>query len=266
MKADIAVLIPHYNALDSLEKSLNSISNIEPVDVIIVDDGSKEKPDEQVLKRKFSHINEIKILYLRNNMGIEHALNKGVEYILENNYKYIARLDCGDICYPERFKIQKEFLEKNPDIKLVGSWVSFIDMKTNKELFQFKPPVKHENIKKKMFINNQFIHPSVMFKTEIIKEIGFYPTNRKNAEDYAYFFNIVKNYKVANIPKILLKYEINPQGLSISKRKIQLKNRIKVILDNFDFSFYAFYGLLRNIFIYFLPYSFIEKLKIWLKK
>jgi glycosyltransferase involved in cell wall biosynthesis len=259
-KTDICILIPHYNALAGLEKSLSSITDIEPVDVLIVDDGSKVKPDEKELKNKFPKINNIKVLLNDRNRGIEYVLNDGLKYIMENNYKYVARLDCGDICHPERFKIQKEFLENNPEIYLVGSWVEFMDLNEN-ILFKFTPPTTHEEIKKKMYINNMFIHPSVMFRTKAIKKIGFYPTNKKNAEDYAYFFKFVKNFKTANIDKFLLKCEVNPKGLSLSKRKLQLKSRIKVILDNFEPSLWCIYGLLRNLIIYFMPYPLIEVLK-----
>lgn len=259
-KTDICILIPHYNSLEDLKKSLASISDVEIVDVLIVDDGSEIKPNEKELKNEFSQINNIKVILNEKNRGIESVLNDGLKYILEKDYKYIARLDCGDICYPERFKIQKEFLEKNFQIYLVGSWVEFVDLKGN-VVFKFTPPTKHSEIKKKMCINNMFIHPSVMFRVEAVKKIGFYPTNRKNAEDYAYFFKFVKNFKTANIDKFLLKYEVNPQGLSLSKRKLQLKSRIKVILDNFEPSLWCIYGLLRNLIIYFMPYPLIEVLK-----
>jgi hypothetical protein len=110
-----------------------------------------------------------------------------------------------------------------------------------------------------------FIHPSIMFRIKVIDEVGLYPTNYKYAEDYAYFFKIIKKLKTANINKILLQYEVNPKGLSINKRKQQLRSRLKIILDNFDGSFYAFYGLFRNLILYFLPYSLIFLLKRFLK-
>jgi glycosyltransferase involved in cell wall biosynthesis len=260
MKSVILIIIPHYNNLKGLKKSLASISDIEPVDVLIIDDGSKIKPDEKELKKEFPQINDIKVILNDKNRGIEYVLNDGLKYALEHNYKYISRLDCGDICYPERFQIQKDFLDKNPDIYLIGSYVEMIDTKGN-TLFIYKPPTTHEKITKKMCINNVFIHPSVMFRKEVIKKVGFYPLNYKYAEDYAYFYKIVKTYKVANIDKVLLKCEINPLGISLSKRKIQLKSRIKVILDFCDCSWIKLYSLIRNFIMFIIPYSIILKIK-----
>jgi len=264
-KTSILVLIPHFNNPEGLYKSLKSISNIEPVDVLIIDDGSSIEPNKEILNTQFPNIN--KIIYIRNNInrGIEYVLNDGLNYAKEKGYQYIARLDCGDVSDPKRFKVQKEFLDKNKKVYLVGSWVSFIDMK-GEEVFLFKPEISHAKIEKRMFISNQFCHPAVMFRTIAIDKIGYYPLNRKAAEDYAYFFKFVKNFKTANIPQILLKYEVNPEGISLKKRKKQILSRLQVILDNFDYSIYAFYGLFRNSVIYFLPYKLVEQLKKWLKK
>jgi hypothetical protein len=63
----------------------------------------------------------------------------------------------------------------------------------------------------------------------------------------------------------LVTIEINPDGISISKRKIQVKNRIKLILENFYFGFWPMYGLIRNLFLYIIPNTIILKLKKNLK-
>ena len=262
----VAVLIPHYNNIQGLEKSLSSISALEPIDVVIVDDGSKTRPNLADLKSNFRHVNNFSIINIEKNMGIEYALNEGLSFIEKSQkYEYIARLDCGDICHPERFKIQREFLDKNSDIYLVGSWVSFVDT-DGKELFPVKYPLKHKTLKKKMYFNNMFIHPSVMFRTSAIDKVGYYPTDIKNAEDYAYFFKFVKFFETANIDKILVKVELNPEGISISKRKLQIRNRIRIILQNWEWDVYCVYGLSRNVLIYFLPYFVVEKMKMFLSR
>ncbi|MEW6584974.1 MAG: glycosyltransferase [Nitrospirota bacterium] len=262
----VAVLIPHYNNIGGLEKSLSSISDLEPVDVVVVDDGSKIKPDLRDLKCKFRHINDLSVIGAERNRGIEHALNEGLKLIEKHGeYEYLARLDCGDVCHPERFKIQREFLDRNAGIYLAGSWVSFVDT-CGKELFTVKYPVDHEKIKRKMFINNMFIHPSVMFRMSAVERVGYYPTDVKYAEDYAYFFRFVKNLRTANINRVLLTCEVNPSGISLSKRRTQLRNRIAIIARNWEWDIYCFYGLLRNILLFLVPYNVVERMKIYLNR
>lgn len=259
--SETVVLIPHFNNPSGILKSIKSIKEKEPMDVLIVDDGSVNgKIDEDFLKAHSPKSVSLIFQYLHSNLGIEHALNKGLEYISNTHYKYIARLDCGDICVPNRFLIQRTFLNDHPEIAMVGSFVKFFDME-GKHVFDLKLPMKHEQIKKKMYINAMFIHPTIMFRKEIIDKIRGYSTRFKAAEDYDFFFRIIRHYEVANLDQFLVHCEMNPSGISIKKRRTQVYSRIKLIVANFYFGLYPIYGLLRNLIIYILPYRFILLLK-----
>jgi len=255
-------LIPHYNCLDQLYRSLESIDEKGSVDVLVIDDGShpEHKPDENLLREKKFRISQITCLTFEENRGIEHVLNDGLNYALENRYEFVARLDCGDLCCPGRFEMQQAFLDNHPEVYLVGSWARFVNP-TGDKSFEFRPPTQQRRIRRMMFMNNMFAHPSVMFRTSAIQDIGYYPTNRRNAEDFAYFFKFVKRYETANIDRFLLTCEINPSGLSYSRRKLQLKNRMRIILDNFEPSPWFFYGLLRNLILYITPHELVQRIK-----
>ena len=194
-------------------------------------------------------------------MGIESALNYGLDYIKEQKqYHYIARLDCGDICLGKRFQKQASFLKLNPEIKIVGSNAIAV-LPSGKFLYNTVFPKDHSEIKNKMYVNSMFLHPCVMFASTVVDIIGNYPTDYKAAEDYAFFFKIVNKFKTANIQEFLLQYEINPAGISLSKRKLQVWSRIRIIKDNFYFGFWPIYGLSRNLILYFLPNSIVQKIK-----
>ncbi len=254
----VAVLIPHYNNPKGLLSSILSID--EQADVFIVDDGSNNKPEEEsIIKAKNEKI-ELVFLYLEVNKGIEEALNVGLKEIVKRKYKYVARLDCGDKHVNFRLKKQSEFLEQNPSVYLIGSYVNFISF-SGELLFQVKPPILHKKIKKKMYLNCMFIHPSVMFRTEAIHEIGYYPYDFKAAEDYAYFFKFVNHFQTANIPEVLVEVEANPQGISTKSRKKQVITRMKVIRQNFYFGYYPIYGLIRNFILLLLPLAITTKVK-----
>ena len=105
------------------------------------------------------------------------------------------------------------------------------------------------------------IHPSIMFRNSIFSKIKLYPTVYQAAEDYAFFFNVMNSFKVANINKILVQCEINPKGISTLMRKEQAKNRIKIILKNFYFGLYPIYGLFRSLLLYIIPLSILIKIK-----
>lgn len=248
------ILIPYFNAGPALIDTLNSLeSKTYDFDVVIVDDGSDKVKASEILnayKNKFP----IYLLELEDNKGIEHALNFGIKHI-KSDYSYIMRMDCGDFCINDRIDKQIAYLEKNKDIYMIGSWVGFVDMRNN-FLYTLHHPSDHFKIKKNMHINCAFTHPSVVFRSEIFNETGYYPTGYCAAEDFALFFKIVKKYKTANIPECLVLCRVDPRGISSSKRIMQIKSRIKIQKENFNYSFYAFYGLIRSYMLLNTPRGF----------
>ncbi len=257
----VAVVIPHFNDMLGLEEAIASIGDKEQIDVVIVDDGSDLiKIDELQIRKLFKGLGTLIFLYLENNRGIEHALNHGLRYCLKKAYTYTARLDCGDQCHTNRFQKQESYLNKHPSISLIGAHVNFVNER-EEHLFSPKYPLDHETIKKKMYVNSMFIHPSVMFRNDILKSTGLYPTNYKAAEDYAFFFDVIRLFKTANMEEVLVSCKLRKDGISIIQRKQQLKNRIKIILKHFYFGFYPIYGLLRNSLLYCIPYKAVIRLK-----
>lgn len=67
-----------------------------------------------------------------------------------------------------------------------------------------------------------------MFRTVIIEDIGVYHTDFPAAEDYEFFFRIMNKYEVSNLDEVLICKEINPNSISLSRRKRQLYSRIKI--------------------------------------
>lgn len=255
----LIVLIPHFNNYDQLVKSIRSIREKFPVDVLVVDDGSKIPPNAAELEKVHTQ-GKLFLERLESNQGIEHALNKGLEIIEKWGYEFIGRLDCGDLNYENKYAKQLAYLEKHQEVCLLGTWAKIVDEEGN-FLFILKHPISYEEIKKRMFLNSMFVHPSVIFRTKVLKTVGYYPTNYKSAEDFAYFFNMVENFQCANLPEVLLEYVMDQNSISAKKRKGQVKNRIRIIWDHFHLGFYPIYGLIRNIPLLFMSRNFTNQLK-----
>ncbi len=254
----VAILIPHYNNPKGLLKSIRSVNEQILVDIVVVDDGSAiDFNVDEISQYKNGTIIP---LYLEKNEGIEHALNYGLKYLVQHKYNYVARLDCGDLCCKGRIEKQVNVLKGDDDIKLVGSYAAFINLK-GEEKFVYKVPTDFQNISKKMYLKVMFIHPSVMMNIDIIKKIGYYPIDYPAAEDYAYFFKIIKNFKASNIDEVLVYCEINPHGISSQKRKVQLFNKLRLIKKYFYFGIYPILGILYTIVQLILPQKLILILK-----
>ena len=260
----IIILIPHFNNVKELLLSIKSIDETIPVDILIIDDGSSNKPSKEELQDLYSQ-GELYIEYLQENLGIEKALNVGLSIIEKEHYKYIGRLDCGDINYKNKYTKQVTYLDDHPDTYLLGTWVELVDVHGN-FLYTLKHPTEYKVIKKRMYLNSMFVHPSVVYKTEVLSIIGNYPVDYKAAEDYAYFFDILKKLKVENYPEVLLLYKVDNNSISSQKRRIQVKNRIRIILKHFYVGYWPIYGLIRNVPLFFMSRKLTTWLKQWFKK
>ena len=112
-----------------------------------------------------------------------------------------------------------------------------------------------------MYLNSVFLHPSVMFSSSVLTETKHYPLNYFAAEDYAFFFKIIKMHKSENYPEILMDYLVDKNSISSKFRKQQVKSRIKVILQNFYCGIYPIYGIIRSVILLFYSRETINFIK-----
>lgn len=263
-KARIIVLMAHYNDNERLKKAILSVQEPIPVDILIVDDGSRIRPDETELQGLYKG-GKLTVSLLEQNMGSEKARNHGLSLITKMDYEFIGAMDSDDMNKNERFHKQVSYLDAHPDTVLLGSWCDCIDTKGN-FLYTQKYPTTYDEIKKKMYINSMFAHATLVFRTEILKTIGFYPEQYKWAEDYALAFNATRKFKTENYGEALIFYTINENGISSMHRQGQVVSRLRIISSHFYFGFYPIYGLLRNFPLLFVSREFMTKIKKLIKR
>ena len=262
---DFCLLIPCYNNLEGLILSIDSVEyHSARFIIVVVDDGSKIPVTVKIIKEKIK--NPYTLIVLRNevNKGITNALNKGLKWIEENtDSKYVARLDCSDLCKNDRFLKQVDYMDKHPGTGLLGSWCEF----ENKNLFKYnyKTPTNHQAILKAMHFKNIFIHPTVMFRKSLIKRAGYYPYKFPYAEDYAFFWQLIKIDHCHILAEFLVVCEINNEGISLKNRKKQFLSRMKVIYKYGTNPFYKVAGMVRIIALSLIPKRLALRLKNLMK-
>lgn len=259
---DFYLLIPYYNNLPGLSRSLESIV-YDPTlyALLIVDDGSREVLRYEDLTGHIPPQLSVTILRQPENAGITRALNRGLEWLEQNGQsRYVARLDCADLCSPDRFTRQVAFLEQHEGVDLVGSWCIFKDFSSGVS-YRYITPTRHKNILRSMHFRNIFIHPTVMWRADITRKAGVYPENFPHAEDYGFFYEIISKSEAAIIPADLVICEINPRGLSLHFRKEQLKSRMKVVKQYGKNRLYSLMGVLKLQLLLMIPYKIVLQTK-----
>ena len=114
----IGVLIPVYNAAETIGDTLESILNQTelPYEICIVDDGSTD--DTETIVRQYAH-KDNSILWKivqKPNGGLGSARNSGFEVMTSD---YIAFLDGDDRWTPHKIEHVKRFLTTHPDTDLL---------------------------------------------------------------------------------------------------------------------------------------------------
>jgi glycosyltransferase involved in cell wall biosynthesis len=261
---DFCLLIPCYNNFNGLIVSLKSVVYTnDNFLILIIDDGSKETVTVERINKAMDAKRPVVVLKNEKNLGITATLNKGLSWIEENtDARYIARLDCGDICTPERFVMQVQYMNENRETGLVGSWCRIIDEETS-FYYSYKAPLGHQAIKKAMYFRNVFMHATVMFRTSLLKQAGYYPTNFEYAEDYAFFWELINCSESAILDKFLVTCELNKRGLSYSNKSKQLIARWKVIRTFGSNLVLKISAYIRLIVLFILPKRIALQFKKW---
>lgn len=254
----IAVLIPVYNERGRLRETLESLgAQSVPFTAVLVDDGSS--PRLEVDATAYSY--PIEVLHLPRNQGIEAALNAGLQHIDERGFELVARLDVGDRCAPTRLKTQQRFLDEHPEVHLVGSSVEW-RRDDGSLAFAMMLPRDHATIARAMHYTVCLIHPTVMFRTSVIRAVGVYSNSYPAAEDLEFFWRIVRRFHVANIAEVLLVTRFDPGGLSISRRRRQLRSKLRIQLEYFRGAEpLSYLGVAKTVALMIAPYSGVVALK-----
>lgn len=221
----VSVIMSTYNRETMLQEAVTSVLNqtFSDIEFIIINDCSTDNT-EQIIKNYAD--SRIRLFNNRVNCGCTF------NYHNANNLakgKYIAHIDDDDIFLPNKLKKQVEFLEQNPQIDMVGTYIeTFGDGARPSWVFYSEP----EYIDFLMNIYNPICHSSVMYRKSFIDRHALnYDISKKCAQDYDFYKQFVLNVgKITNIPEVLVKYRMHASRLTDIKgtQDIQIYNAEKV--------------------------------------
>lgn len=216
----VSVIMGVYNQKNKeiLDAAVDSIlqQSLSDFEYIIYDDGSD--PEVGGHLKELAKLDERIILTgAEDNHGLAHSLN---ECILLAHGRYIARMDDDDISSINRLQVQVDFLEQHPEYGWCGCNARLFD---GSGVWGYRQmPEKPE--KEDYLRYSPFIHPSVMFRSEIFETNHGYLDSEQTlrCEDYEIFMRLEKHgVRGYNIQKYLFDYREDKQ--SFQKRKLKYR-------------------------------------------
>lgn len=219
MEKVLSIIIPTYNMSQYIERCLNSLlssATKDKLDIIVVNDGSKDDSSEKAKHVALSYPDTIRVIDKPNgNYG--SCINTGLKLAIG---KYIKILDADD-------QFDTSSLEKVIDlIEHVDVDLVLTDFKRNyeqakTELVSFPLPPKKilpftEICSIKEF-KNLWMH-SVMYKTALFHQIDYYQTEGISYTDQEWIFSpLAVVRKVYYIPEALYLYTLGREGQTVSE-------------------------------------------------
>jgi len=231
VKGLVSVVIPTYNRSETIERAVDSVldQGYKSVEVIIVDDGSKDNTAERILNR-YSQDSRVRYFQFPNG-GVCVARNRGLR---EVQGEFVAMLDSDDYWLPGKLSLQIGILEKHPELSMVWSDMDAIDttgqivsrryLRTMYGSYSYFPspldlfetehktdngvPYYIGHIADAMVIGNLVHTSTVVARADCLAKAGEYDQTVHPSEDQDYYYRVCLTGPVALIDVVTIHYQI----------------------------------------------------------
>ena len=223
----VSVIVPVYNVEKYVEKCLKSLVNqtMQEIEIIVVDDGSKDGSKSIVDNYIKKYPDKIKYLY-KENGGLSSARNFGIPYA---NGEYIAFLDSDDYVEPTMYE-EMYNLAKKEDADMVEC--DFIWEYPNKQKYDYGVVY---NGKKGAIEKARVVAWNKLIKREIIESEKIEFPFGLRYEDVEFFYKLVPSLnKIAFMKKYFIHY-VQRENSIANTQNIKTKDIFKVLNNVIEF-------------------------------
>lgn len=209
MEPLVSIGMAVWNCEKTLEPALQSIVNqtYQHWELLLIDDGSNDRT--LAIARSFQD-SRIQIVVDGLHKNLPTRLNQAVAL---GQGKYFARMDGDDIAYPIRLSTQVDYLERHPDVDLVGSGIVVFG-KAGEALGIKGSMSSHAEICHCPRSGFYLAHPTWIGKMEWFRQHS-YRIQAIRMEDQDLLLQTYQTSHFASIPSVLLGYR--SETLSLEK-------------------------------------------------
>lgn len=214
----ITVLMSVYNGEKFLRDAIDSILNqtYRDFEFVIYDDCSTDNTLNII-----ESYNDSRIICRRNviNRGLTWNLADGVS---SSKADYIVRMDGDDIAYPHRLEQQLEWMDRHPEITIMGTPVSYFH-ETPGDGGVAPQPQDDATIKALLFISFTMLHPSIIIRRQdLVRNKLNYDSSFRYSQDHALYLECIRaGLKFANYPAPLLHMRSHYGSISQARHEEQ---------------------------------------------
>lgn len=236
-----------YNSSTTVIETLESIKRqtYDNIELIISDDCSTDNTVE--LCKKWLNENgerfvRTELLTVDQNTGVSGNGNRALAVCRGEWQKGIG---ADDILFPNCIDDFMKFVKKEPNAKWISSYVreyhgSFDEVNCRGERMAYSRSFFDEPVEKQLWImarRNLIYTPSILFNTNVKREVGGYDTTYR-IEDYPLFMKLLeRGYKCYFLDKETVGYRIHESQAHSDVRLFHYENQLEVRKFRRDLSF-----------------------------
>lgn len=219
----VTVLMSVHNDARYLPAAVESVlrQSLDDFELLILDDGSTDGSAEYLAR-----LADPRVRVVRNerNLGLTRSLNRGLDLA---RGLFLARMDADDVAAPRRLERQVEFLDRHPNVGVVGSSRVLID--EDGAVVAHAPAAEDDvAIRWKCLLGNPLAHPAVMLRLHLLNAHKLrYDERYRTAQDYELWSRLLAVTKAHNLPEPLLHYRLR-DGVSRTRKGEQLANHDRI--------------------------------------
>ena len=211
----ISIIIPVYNAYDTLSAAVSSVINqsFQDWEMVIIDDGSSDDSLKLALSIA-SEDQRIRVIG-QENRGVSQARNLGAEI---SRGSMLAFLDADDAWRMNKLMMHYQFHLSNPDVDASFARIAFretIDINTNNIRTFSTVPVGPVSLNNVIADNPVCTMSNLMVTRKVFFKSGGFEQGMNYAEDQEWLARIIAmGYRLEGIPETLTDYRMSESGLS----------------------------------------------------
>ncbi len=215
----VSVLMPAYNVEKYIGEAIDSVLNqtFTDFEFIIINDGSTDNT-AKIIKQYAKKDKRIRFIDRQINKGFIATLNECLDNAIG---EYVAKMDSDDISLPARLEKQVSFLERFPNIGMVGVGLQAFD----KGDFITIHPAKVGlfDLYKTCAVTIFMARRNIIERNNLRFNADYHA-----CEDYEFYSRFIRCADIANIQEVLYKYRWHGNNASIRYNDIQRINTQRV--------------------------------------
>jgi glycosyltransferase involved in cell wall biosynthesis len=214
----VSVVMPVRDGEPYLRDAVESVlaQTLADIELVVVDDGSTDASGDIV--EEYARADTRVVVRHTQGVGQADARNMAVGIA---RAELIAFLDADDVAYPDRLERQREFMQANGEVALVGGGATFVDDAGRVIAADVPYPLTDDEIRRAFDHTTPVLNSAALVRRAAFEAVGGFRSLFDDSEDLDLWLRVAGQYAVANLPDTVVRYRVHQRSASVQRLERQ---------------------------------------------